>query len=47
LRQRLPISLSAPALPLNPAREPMSLKPAAAEAYRLERTSGFMLGDKP
>jgi Rod binding domain-containing protein len=47
LRQRQPMSLSAPALPLNSAREPMSLKPAAAEAYRLERTSGFKLGDKP
>lgn len=47
LRQRQPISLSAPALPLNPAREPLPIKPAAAEAYRLERTSGFKLGDKP
>jgi flagellar protein FlgJ len=47
LRQRQPISLSAPALPLNPAREPLLIKPAAAEAYRLERTSGFKLGDKP
>jgi Rod binding domain-containing protein len=34
-------------LPLNPAREPLLIKPAAAEAYRLERTSGFKLGDKP
>ena len=47
LRQRQPISLSAPALPLNPAREPLLIKPAAVEAYRLERTSGFKLGDKP
>lgn len=47
LRLRQPISPSAPALPLNPAREAMSLKPAAAEAYRLERPSGFKLGDKP
>jgi Rod binding domain-containing protein len=47
LRQRQPISTSAPALPLNPARESMSLKPAAIEAYRLERPSGFKLGDKP
>jgi Rod binding domain-containing protein len=47
LRQRQPMSLSAPALPLNPAREPLPIKPAAAEAYRLERTSGFKLGDKP
>jgi Rod binding domain-containing protein len=37
----------APALPLNPAREPMSLKPSAIEAYRLERNSGFKLGDQP
>jgi peptidoglycan hydrolase FlgJ len=47
LRQRQPMSLSAPALPLNPAREPLPIKPAAAEAYRLQRTSGFKLGDKP
>jgi Rod binding domain-containing protein len=47
LRQRQPMSLSAPALPLNPAREPMAIKPAATEAYRLERPSGFKLGDKP
>jgi flagellar protein FlgJ len=47
LRQRQPMSLSAPALPLNPAREPLQLKPAAVEAYRLERPSGFKLGDKP
>jgi Rod binding domain-containing protein len=47
LRQRQPISTSAPALPLNPARESMSLKPAAIEAYRIERPSGFKLGDKP
>jgi peptidoglycan hydrolase FlgJ len=47
LRQRQPMSLSAPALPLNPAREPMAIKPAAAEAYRLERPNGFKLGDKP
>ncbi|WP_291939871.1 rod-binding protein [Limnohabitans sp.] len=47
LRQRQPMSLSAPALPLNPTREPMQLKPAAVEAYRLERPSGFKLGDKP
>jgi hypothetical protein len=32
---------------LNPARESMSLKPAAIEAYRIERPSGFKLGDKP
>jgi flagellar protein FlgJ len=47
LRQRQPISTSAPALPLNPARESMNLKPTAIEAYRLERPSGFKLGDKP
>jgi Rod binding domain-containing protein len=37
----------APAMPLNPAREPLSLKPAAIEAYRLERNTGFKLGDQP
>lgn len=47
LRQRQPMSLSAPALPLNPAREAMPLKPSAQEAYRIERSSGFKLGDKP
>lgn len=47
LRQRQPVSMSAPALPLNPPREPMQLKPAAVEAYRLERPNGFKLGDKP
>ena len=36
-----------PALPLNPVRDPMSLKPSAIEAYRLERNSGFKLGDQP
>jgi Rod binding domain-containing protein len=37
----------APAMPLNPAPEPLSLKPAAIEAYRLERNTGFKLGDQP
>jgi Rod binding domain-containing protein len=36
-----------PALPLVPAREAMSLKPAAIQAYELERNNGFKLGDKP
>ena len=49
LRMRQPASANpAPgALPLNPVREPMSLKPAAIEAYRIERNTGFKLGDKP
>ena len=47
LRQRQPMSQSAPAMPLNPAREAMPLKPSAQEAYRIERPSGFKLGDKP
>ncbi|PUE43288.1 rod-binding protein [Limnohabitans sp. Hippo3] len=47
LRQRQPVSMNAPALPLNPPREPMAIKPAAVEAYRLERPNGFKLGDKP
>ena len=47
LRQQTGASQTPPALPLNPAREPMSLKPAAIEAYRLERNTGFKLGDKP
>jgi Rod binding domain-containing protein len=38
---------AAPALPLNPVRDPMSLKPSAIEAYRLERNTGFKLGDQP
>jgi len=36
-----------PALPLVPAREAMSLKSAAIQAYELERNNGFKLGDKP
>ena len=47
LRQRQPISTSAPTLPLNPTRESMPLKPAGIEAYRLERPSSFKLGDQP
>lgn len=38
---------AAPALPLNPAREPMAIKPAAIEAYHLERNKGYKMGDKP
>lgn len=37
----------APHLPLNPARDPMSLKPAAIEAYQLERDNGFKLKGRP
>ena len=47
LRQRQPVSLSAPALPLNPAREPLPIKPSVQEAYRIERPGGFKLGDRP
>lgn len=47
LRQSASTHLTPTALPLNPVREPMSLKPAAVEAYRLERNTGFKLGDKP
>lgn len=47
LRQRQPMSVSAPALPLNPVREPMAIQPAAIEAYRLERAGGFKRVDKP
>jgi flagellar protein FlgJ len=37
----------APHLPLNPTRDPMSLKPAAIEAYQLERQNGFKLKGRP
>jgi Rod binding domain-containing protein len=37
----------APPLPLNPTRDPMSLKPAAIEAYQLERQNGFKLKGRP
>jgi flagellar protein FlgJ len=47
LRQRQAMGPSAPALPLNPVREPMAMQPAAAEAYRLERPNGFKLVNKP
>jgi peptidoglycan hydrolase FlgJ len=47
LHQPANTSVTPTALPLNPVREPMSLKPTAIEAYRLERNSGFKLGDKP
>ncbi len=47
LRQPANTSVTPTALPLNPVREPMSLKPTAIEAYRLERNTGFKLGDKP
>lgn len=49
LRMRQPdqANAPAPALPLAPVREPMTLKPTAIEAYRLERPSSFKLGDKP
>jgi Rod binding domain-containing protein len=45
LQMRLPTV--APQLPLNPTREPMSLKPAAIEAYQLERQNGFKLKGRP
>jgi Rod binding domain-containing protein len=45
LQMRQPTA--APHLPLNPARDPMSLKPAAIEAYRLERHNGFKLKGQP
>jgi Rod binding domain-containing protein len=38
---------AAPLLPLNPTRDPMSLKPAAIEAYQLERHNGFKLKGQP
>jgi Rod binding domain-containing protein len=49
LRSRQPAdtSVTPTGLPLNPVREPMSLKPTAIEAYRLERNTGFKLGDQP
>ncbi len=34
-------------LPLNPTRNPMTLKPAAIEAYQLERHNGFKLKGQP
>lgn len=37
----------APHLPLNPTREPMGLKPAAVEAYQLERPKGMPLKGRP
>jgi Rod binding domain-containing protein len=40
-------SASAPHLPLKPTRDPMSLKPAAIEAYQLERHDGFKLKGRP
>jgi len=45
LQMRQPTS--APHLPLNPTRDPMSLKPAAIEAYQLERHNGFKLKGQP
>lgn len=36
-----------PHLPLNPTRDPMQLKPAAIEAYQLERQQGFKLKGRP
>jgi len=45
LQMRQPTS--APHLPLNPTRDPMSLKPAAIEAYQLERHNGFKLKGRP
>ncbi len=45
LQMRQPTS--APHLPLNPTREPMSLKPAAIEAYQIERHNGFKLKGRP
>ena len=45
LQMRLPTV--APHLPLNPTRDPMSLKPAAIEAYQLERNNGFKLKGRP
>ena len=47
MRQPAQANTPVPALPLTPVREPMTLKPAAIEAYRLERPNGFKLGDKP
>jgi flagellar protein FlgJ len=47
MRQPTQAHTPAPALPLHPVREAMSLKPADREAYRLERPSGFKLGGKP
>jgi len=45
LQMRQPTA--APHLPLNPTRDPMSLKPAAIEAYQLERQNGFKLKGRP
>ncbi|MFN5096512.1 MAG: rod-binding protein [Limnohabitans sp.] len=45
LQMRQPAS--APHLPLKPTRDPMSLKPAAIEAYQLERHDGFKLKGRP
>lgn len=47
LRQPANTRITPTALPLNPMREPMSLQPAAIEAYRLERNTGFKFGDQP
>ena len=41
------LNASPQALPLVPAREAMSLKPAAIQAYEIERNNGFKLGGKP
>lgn len=46
LNMRQPMQ-QAPHLPLQPARDPMSLKPAAIEAYQLERHNGFKLKGQP
>jgi hypothetical protein len=48
LRLQNPAPHSSPqALPLVPPREAMSLKPAAIQAYEIERKNGFKLGGKP
>ncbi len=35
------------AIPLHPVREGMPIKPAAVEAYKIERRTGYKMGDQP
>ena len=47
LRQRQPMAVTTPAMPLNPQREALPLQPVTIKAYPLERSSGLPLGAKP
>jgi Rod binding domain-containing protein len=48
LRLQNPALTTTPAaMPLVPAKESMSLKPTAIQAYEIQRQNGFKIGDKP